>query len=433
MKIRITLLLIIVFYISCKKEKNQSNILSKTSNKNLPSKTSNKIEYSSLIASHYQIEYSAEGDLNGDKLSDLALVVKQRNESNGIREVMIFLQNSKGYNLDVTSKTIFPEKYMSEEDDIKNYVQEEIEIKDQTLLIRLYGTGPQSNIFSHYKYQEETLRITYVESYAMGAGSHSNLEYEVSEGKIKSETINTIKEDMPTEVETVEVDGMGYSFNICNPEELISYAYDRIRDKNRFVVVAKNGLLIRERPDIYSERIWQLPFNTDIEVLVKTDIPFSFKDEESYVTTDGYWVKIAFENADGNYQHGYVFDGFLQPYENPSIFRNWAYLDHIYLSIHKNSITYELHGQCHYSFPTKILNENEVELIWDYDADCVFDSQLSNNFGLQKRPILGRPFAKYSLEGRILKVTYYYKEWVKIYSEKVNLETFPSRFIERYY
>ncbi|WP_108866816.1 SH3 domain-containing protein [Aquimarina aquimarini] len=424
MKIRIVLLLIILLCTGCKKEKNQSNP---------PSNISNKIEYNSLVASHYEIEYSATGDLNGDKLNDLALVVKKRDKSNGIREVMVFLKNSKGYSLDITSKTVFPEKYLSEEDDIKNYVQEEIEIKDQTLFINLYGIGPQSNTFSHYKYQKETLSLIYVESYAMGAGSHSNLEYNVSEGKIKLETTNTTRDDMPTKVETINVDGMGYSFNTCNPEELISYAYDRMRDRNRFVVIAKNGLLIRERPDIYSERIWQLPFNKDIEVLEKTDVSFSFKDEESYVTIDGHWVKVAFDNVNGNNQHGYVFDGFLQPYEAPTIFRGWSYLDHIYLSIHKNAITYELHGQCHYSFPTKVLNKKDVELIWDYNADCVFDSQLSNDFGLQKPPVVGKPFAKYSLEGRVLKVTYYYKEWVKAYSENVNRETFPNEFIERYY
>ncbi len=390
-------------------------------------------DYTALIPKGYELEYSATGDLNLDTVNDLVLVVRKNDSPLVDREVMVFLKDENEFNLDVISKTVFPQKYRSREDDITNYDQEEIAIENGVLSIKLYGVGPQSNNFSRYKYIKETLMLIDIECYAMGAGSHERIQYEVLEGNIKVETTNTMEDDMPTEVKTVQIDGIGYAFDICDTEELISYAYTRISNRNKFTVVAKNGLLIRESPDVNSNRIGKLPFNTDIEVLEKTNVLFTFEDEEGYTTTEGHWVKIAVDNLNTSHQYGYIFDGFLTPYEQPTIFRGWQNADYIYINISKNAIDYQLHGQCQYTYPTKVISENEIELIWAYDADCVFDSQLDNDFGLQKHPIKEEPFAKYTLEGRILKVTYYYPEWVKTYSEEVNKDTFTNQYTERYY
>lgn len=390
--------------------------------------------HSNLIPKNYEIEYSTEGDLNRDTLDDLVLVIKKKKEPNRTREIMVFLKDSTGYKLNTSSKTIFPKKHLSEENDVTKFSNEEIEIKDQTLFVRFYGVNKQNNIFSSYKFENEDytskkqiLRIANIESLSTKKNNNFIIKYDIPKGEITLENINTTEEDVATEILSVNIGGMGYSFKISNPEELISYAYERIKNRNKFLVISENGLLIRDEPNIHSNRIGQLPFNTDIEILEKTDVQFS------YNQTEGYWVKIAFKNTQGRKKYGYVFDGFLKPYEEPILFREWTHLNNINLHIHEESITYQLHGQCVAFFSIKTLNKKEFELIWDYSLDCVFNPQFDEDFDLKKHPINNKPFAKYTLNGRVLKVTYYYKEWVKKYSENINSDTFPSQFIELYY
>jgi hypothetical protein len=109
-----------------------------------------------------------------------------------------------------------------------------------------------------------------------------------------------------------------------------------------------------------------------------------------------------------------------------SILNKWQN-DNIEIHITSNSITYLFHGQCIYAFPVKILNNNEVELIWgETGMDCVFDIQFNKTFGLSKEkiPQKGKPFAKYTLKKDVVNVTYYYKEWVNLYKEKINVKSF---------
>lgn len=396
--------------------------------------------YANLISEGYEIEYSAEGDLNNDLLDDLVLVVKKEKDLNPNRDIKVFLKTADGYKLDATSKTIFSKKYISEEEGKIKFKKEEIEIIDQMLFVRLYGAGSQSNIFSSYEYEpesfnskEQILRLANVASSSTVEEIKSNITYDISEGNIKLEVTNTIKKNIPNKIIKTKIGGMGYAFRISKPEELISYAKNRIKNRSRFVVISENGLLVRERPSTNSKRIWQLPFNADIEVVEKTDIEFSYNNRDTYITTDGYWVKVVFNDSVGNKQYGYVFDGFLKPYEDPTIYREWTYLNNIDLHIHEGSVSYQLHGQCICSFPTKKISKTEIELIWDYSCDCVFNPGFDNDFSLKKTPIIGKPFAKYTLEGRVLKVTYFYNEWVNEYLEKVNSDTFPNQFVERYY
>ena len=95
-----------------------------------------------------------------------------------------------------------------------------------------------------------------------------------------------------------------------------------------------------------------------------------------------------------------------------SIFNSWVNDDDIpEIHINRNQINYLFHGQCVYSFPVKILNENEVELVWGYKGrDCVYDVLFDETFNLPKGkiPQKGKPFSKYTIENNTIKVTYYY-------------------------
>lgn len=116
--------------------------------------------------------------------------------------------------------------------------------------------------------------------------------------------------------------------------------------------------------------------------------------------------------------------------EKLSIFNNWKNND-VELIINNENISCLFHEQCAYSFPIKVLSKNEVELIWGYlSRDCVYDVLFEDTFGLPKDkvPQNGKPFSKYTLENDIVKVTYYYNDWLKLYRKKMEENDKPYPF-----
>ncbi|WP_136667871.1 hypothetical protein [Flavobacterium sp. H122] len=114
-----------------------------------------------------------------------------------------------------------------------------------------------------------------------------------------------------------------------------------------------------------------------------------------------------------------------------AILNSWKN-DNIEIHITIDNIFYLFHGQCLYTFPVKILNDNEVELIWGYiGRDCVYDVLFDETFDLPKDkiPQNGKPFSKYTLENNVVKVTYYYNEWLKKYRKKMEENDKPYPFL----
>lgn len=101
------------------------------------------------------------------------------------------------------------------------------------------------------------------------------------------------------------------------------------------------------------------------------------------------------------------------------------------LNIDTHSLAFEYHGQCVYFYPIKKINENEFEMIWARDMDCKFDNGTGKDFGLKNAPEIGKPFAKYKLKDNILYAEYYYKEWVKKYTEQVQKDVFTDKYFRK--
>lgn len=83
----------------------------------------------------------------------------------------------------------------------------------------------------------------------------------------------------------------------------------------------------------------------------------------------------------------------------------------------------------------KILNENEVELIWGHKGrDCIYEVFFDETFDLPKEkiPQKEKPFAKYTLDKELIKVSYYYEEWVERYKEKITKEGKPFPFLKSF-
>lgn len=118
------------------------------------------------------------------------------------------------------------------------------------------------------------------------------------------------------------------------------------------------------------------------------------------------------------------------PAKKVDIFGKWGNSE-VYFRAGEKSLIFFYHGQCAYVYPLKKINENEFEMIWAKEMDCVFDNGVNNDFGLKKIPEIGKPFAKYKLKNNILYAEYYYKDWVKKYTEKVQKDVFTDKYFRK--
>ncbi|WP_376776981.1 hypothetical protein [Flavobacterium covae] len=117
-----------------------------------------------------------------------------------------------------------------------------------------------------------------------------------------------------------------------------------------------------------------------------------------------------------------------------STLNNWQ-KDNIEIYINKDNMSYLFHGQCVYTFPIKIVNDNVVELVWgEIGTDCVYEVFFDEIFDLpkDKTPQKGKPFSKYVVDNEDLKVTYYYEEWVERYKKKITKEGKPFPFLKSF-
>ncbi len=153
----------------------------------------------------YHIQYQAKGDLNGDKLADIALVLQHNSDKQAIRPVLILLQNKdKSYRLDKVSNVAMPiefNKFGS-----KDYYSETVNIDDNTLIIKLYVYADRgSNLFSKFQYKEQNLYLTHLETSAVGRGWDSQDIYDVKTGKFISENTDMTSKKMSTTTETFQL------------------------------------------------------------------------------------------------------------------------------------------------------------------------------------------------------------------------------------
>ncbi|MCT2561102.1 hypothetical protein [Chryseobacterium herbae] len=184
---------------------------------------------SDLVPDGYEIQYDAEGDLNQDGLADIALVIRKKDDTLAGRKMMILLKNSdKTYRVDKISDTVLPDEY--NEAGYKMHDPEDITIENGELSINLYDIGPNGNQFSRFKYLNGDLVLTYIETYNMGAGSHSALFYQPMKGKLTLETVNTMEEEMPTESKKFQLKRERFVFEKTSPDDVVRKAYDAVNE-----------------------------------------------------------------------------------------------------------------------------------------------------------------------------------------------------------
>jgi hypothetical protein len=182
----------------------------------------------SFVPIGFQIQYSAEGDLNNDNLKDAVLVLVRPDDKIGKRTVLILLKNADNtYRLDKKSETALGNEYA--DNDFKLYYSEEIKIENGKLLLHSFGSGgPSGNLFSDYQYFGNELQLIKINTYDVGAGSWLTLDYDLLKGELQEEVTNTMKEDMPSEVRTFKIKKEKYFFENDDPGEIIRKAYSEV-------------------------------------------------------------------------------------------------------------------------------------------------------------------------------------------------------------
>ncbi|GEN70479.1 hypothetical protein [Chryseobacterium lathyri] len=242
-KIILLIVLFLLLLYSCKKEKRpvtdqKKNAVEKVIKSDTASHRVSEEQTASfksnkpadLVPAGYEIQYDAEGDLNLDGLSDMALVIRKKEDTLAARKMMILIKNTdKTYIIDKISDTVLPDEY--NEAGYKIHDPEDISIEKGELNINLYDIGPYGNQFSRFKYLNGDLILTYIETYNMGAGSHSALYYEPMKGKLILETVNTMKEEMPSESKTLHLKKERYIFEKSSPEDIVQKVYGSVNNE----------------------------------------------------------------------------------------------------------------------------------------------------------------------------------------------------------
>ncbi|MGG7437360.1 hypothetical protein ACQ7CU_04695 [Chryseobacterium arthrosphaerae] len=174
---------------------------------------------SDLIPEGYKIQYEAEGDLNLDGLSDIALVIRKKEDTLAARKVMIVLKNTdKTYILDKISDTVFPDQY--DEFGREKFYREDISIEKGELNIKLLPNfGNYGTEFSSFKYLNGNLALSYIETYNVGAGSEYSIYYEPLIGRLTFEMVDNMKEK--TQSKTFYLKKEIHLFEKTCPEEIL--------------------------------------------------------------------------------------------------------------------------------------------------------------------------------------------------------------------
>lgn len=184
-----------------------------------------------FVSNQYEIQYETEGDLNQDGFPDKALVLRKKDDTLAQRTMIVLLKNpDKTYRLYKTSKTVLPAEY--NDSGYKMHDPEDISIEKGELHINLYDIGPYGNQFSTFKYMSDNnLVLTYIETYNMGAGSHSALYYEPMKGKVTLEMVNTMEEEMPSETKKVIVKKERFLFENVSPDDVVANVYHSVEQQ----------------------------------------------------------------------------------------------------------------------------------------------------------------------------------------------------------
>lgn len=244
-KISITLLCIICLLFSCKKEKKTTNNKKgiDTAIKTIADTISKKSEADSsedsqdhdfpafgntakdFVPKDYKIDLEAEGDLNRDGMKDDVIILMKTKDSTDQRIAFVLLkQEDSSYKLDAKSVGLIEPKYRG--DGFLNYDYEDISIdKNGQLVISQQALGPNGTLESIYRYVGENLLLSRISTFNMGAGGQTELNLDLIKGIAEQTDINTMDENMPSEIHRKPYKPRKILFEDSDPRSILDEAF----------------------------------------------------------------------------------------------------------------------------------------------------------------------------------------------------------------
>jgi hypothetical protein len=147
-----------------------------------------------FVPAGYFIQYSAEGDINGDGLEDAAMVLREIKDSTAERAFVVLTQQTgtPKYKLADAGWSAIGPQYTGEGYEIRG--TEDLSITNGAIELQLYDPGPSGNLFSTYRFIDGNIQLTTLETFNQGAGGASGSKWHLLTGEVESTEINRMKD-----------------------------------------------------------------------------------------------------------------------------------------------------------------------------------------------------------------------------------------------
>lgn len=180
-----------------------------------------------FVPEAYEIVLDAKGMLNHDDLEDVVLILQDKIDSTSLRPVLVlFKQPSGGYKLGNSSWKAIGAAYINGQ--FKQYDDESVNIDGGAVKISISGSGPTGSRETWYRFINNQLVLTKMQTFNMGAGGQTTMDIDLLKGSANLEQVNTLEENATPQIKVARLPRqLVYPFETTDPQLLSKEIYKR--------------------------------------------------------------------------------------------------------------------------------------------------------------------------------------------------------------